>query len=53
MQYKNEAGEWVQRVTGAQIGLLSVALAFLVMVVVSLVLPDRPKEESMQEGEKA
>lgn len=34
-------GEWVQRLTGAQVGLMSVGLAFAVMIVFSLAMPDR------------
>ena len=51
LQYKDDAGEWVQRVTGAQIGLLSVALAFVVMIVVSLRWPDS-SEERTEKGER-
>lgn len=39
-----ETGEWIQHLTGAQVGLLSVALAFVVMIVFSFAMPDRKPE---------
>ncbi len=36
-----ETGEWVQHLTGAEVGLLSVGLAVVVMVIFSLWMPDR------------
>ncbi|MEM7013807.1 MAG: hypothetical protein AAF585_20280, partial [Verrucomicrobiota bacterium] len=42
LQYQNpDTGEWVQRLTGAQVGLISVAAALVFMVVFSLLIPDR------------
>ncbi len=42
LQYLDpETEEWVQRLTGAEVGLLSVALALAAMVIFSLLLPDR------------
>ena len=41
LQYLDADGEWVQRVTGAQVGLTSVALAFVAMVAGSLLFPDK------------
>ncbi|MDF1814438.1 MAG: sodium:solute symporter family protein [Verrucomicrobiales bacterium] len=35
------SGEWLQKLSGAQVGLLSVLLSFLAMVVCSLLFPDR------------
>lgn len=41
LQYKNTGGEWVQRITGAEVGLITVALAFVVMIAGSLLFPDK------------
>lgn len=38
-------GEWIERLSSAQIGLLVVALAFALMIVGSLVFPDRDCEK--------
>lgn len=38
-------GEWIQLMTGAQVGLASVAAALVAMVVFSLVIPDQKKAE--------
>jgi len=42
LQYKSPGSEvWTQTLTGAQVGLLSVALAFSVLIAFSLLFPDR------------
>ncbi len=47
LQFRDpETGEWVQRLTGAEVGLCSVGLAITAMVVFSLLLPDRPKPQA-------
>lgn len=43
-----ETGEWVQKLTSAQVGLLSVGLAVVVMVIFSLVMPDRKAAARIQ-----
>ncbi len=49
LQYRDEAGEWVQRVTGAEVGLISVTLAFVVMIGGSLLFPDKDNKK-LEEG---
>lgn len=47
LQYRDAGtGEWIQRLTGAQVGLISVAVACLAMVIFSLAFPDREKGKS-------
>ena len=42
LQYKSpNSDEWIQYLTGAQVGLISVALAFAVLISLSLLFPDR------------
>ncbi|RKX35163.1 MAG: hypothetical protein DRP71_04625 [Verrucomicrobia bacterium] len=42
LQYQSPGSdEWIQRLTGAQVGLISVALAFAVLITLSLLFPDR------------
>lgn len=41
LQYEDAAGEWVQHLTGAQVGLMTAALSFVAMILGSLLFPDR------------
>lgn len=46
LQYRHaETGEWIQRMTGAQVGLASVAAAVLAMIVFSFIAPDAGRPE--------
>lgn len=54
LQYRGEDGQWVQRITGAEVGLAAVVLAFAVMIGVSLLFPDKEgPEDSGMKGELA
>ena len=46
LQYQDASGEWVQRLSGAQVGLLSVVAALLAMVIFSVLIPDKPKPDA-------
>lgn len=41
LQFRDASGEWVARMTGAQVGLISVGLALGSMVLFSLLFPDK------------
>ena len=46
LQYQDPAtGEWIQRMSGAQVGLASVAAALIAMVVFSMLCPDKDKPQ--------
>lgn len=47
LQYRLPGSDdWIQRLTGAQVGLMSVALAFAILITLSLLFPDRtPRTE--------
>ncbi len=51
LQYRHaETGEWVQRLTGAQVGIASVVAALVAMFVFSKLMPDKenpPRKESV------
>ncbi len=44
-----QTGEWVQRLTSAQVGLLSVALCFVLMIGLSLAFPDSKSKPETDE----
>ncbi len=47
LQYKSpETGEWIQILTGAQVGLIAVALAFAALISLSLLFPDKNRNPS-------
>ncbi|MFT5469856.1 MAG: SSS family solute:Na+ symporter [Verrucomicrobiales bacterium] len=51
LQYqKPGSDEWIQRVTGAQVGVASVSVALLAMVIFSFLMPDKPGSKSEAES---
>ena len=50
LRYQAPDGQWVERLTSPQVGLLTVAIAIVLTVVGSYLKPDRPTQPSGQEA---
>ena len=50
LKYTDAAGETIERLSSAQLGLLVIGIAFITMIVGSLLVPDRDKSINEIEG---